>query len=311
MRKIDFKFIEFCKKQKGSIDGGLRKKSKIKNPLFSIITVNLNDDLESTILSIKFQKYRNLIEHIIIDGGSRKNYLKLLKYYNKDIDYWVSEKDNGIWDASNKGVTLAKGKFIGLLDSGDILSQNASEILKKMFKLKPNADCVIGSVMRSRLLSGFYPHKISTHLNVIPSNSGGFFLNKNMQKKLGLFDERYKCSADYDLVYKMIKSKKVKFICSKKHEILSKKIPEGFSTKYGFFNNLLEEVKIRNSNGENFIYTSFLAIAKTINKLLSIIRSFDGNKFVKYKYLEIEKNQINNLNKFYEYIQKKKKFKKI
>ena len=72
MRKIDFKFIEFCKKQKGSIDGGLRKKSKIKNPLFSIITVNLNDDLESTILSIKFQKYRNLIEHIIIDGGSRK-----------------------------------------------------------------------------------------------------------------------------------------------------------------------------------------------------------------------------------------------
>ena len=131
MRKIDFKFIEFCKKQKGSIDGGLRKKSKIKNPLFSIITVNLNDDLESTILSIKFQKYRNLIEHIVIDGGSRKNYLKLLKYYNKDIDYWVSEKDNGIWDASNKGVTLAKGKFIGLLDSGDILSQNASEILKK------------------------------------------------------------------------------------------------------------------------------------------------------------------------------------
>ena len=129
MRKIDFKFIEFCKKQKGSIDGGLRKKNKIKNPLFSIITVNLNDDLESTILSIKFQKYRNLIEHIVIDGGSRKNYLKLLKYYNKDIDYWISEKDNGIWDASNKGVTLAKGKFIGLLDSGDILSQNASEIL--------------------------------------------------------------------------------------------------------------------------------------------------------------------------------------
>lgn len=140
MHKIDFKFIEFCKKKKSSVDGGLRKKGKIKNPLFSIITVNLNDDLESTILSIKFQKYRNLIEHIIIDGGSRKNYLKLLKHYNQDIDYWISEKDNGIWDASNKGVTLAKGKFIGLLDSGDILSQNASEILKRMFKLKPNAD---------------------------------------------------------------------------------------------------------------------------------------------------------------------------
>ena len=311
MHKINFNFIEFCHKQKGLIDGGLRKKNKMKNPLFSIITVNLNDDLESTILSVKLQKYRNLIEHIIIDGGSRNNYLKLLNYYNKDIDYWVSEKDDGIWDASNKGVTLAKGKFIGLLDAGDILSKDASEILKRMFKSNPNADCIIGSVMRARLLSGFYPQKISTHLNVIPSNSGGFFLNKNMQKKLGLFDERYKCSADYDLVYKLIKSKKVKFICSKKHEILSKKNPEGFSSKYGFFNNLLEEIKIRNNNGENFIYTSFLAIVKIINKLLSIIKNFDGNKFVKYKYIELEKNQINNLNKFYEYIQNKKKFKKI
>ena len=77
-----------------------------------------------------------------------------------------------------------------------------------MFKSKPNADCLIGSVLRARLLSGFYPHKISTHLNVFPSNSGGF-LSRGIQKKLGLFDERYKCSADYDLVYKMIKLKKL------------------------------------------------------------------------------------------------------
>ena len=106
MRKINFNFIELCKKRKGLIDGGLRKKNKFKIPLFSIITVNLNDDLESTILSVKFQKYRNLIEHIIIDGGSRNVYLKLLNHYSKDIDYWISEKDRGIWDASNKGITL-------------------------------------------------------------------------------------------------------------------------------------------------------------------------------------------------------------
>ena len=311
MRKINFNFIELCKKRKGLIDGGLRKKNKFKIPLFSIITVNLNDDLESTILSVKFQKYRNLIEHIIIDGGSRNVYLKLLNHYSKDIDYWISEKDRGIWDASNKGITLARGKFIGLLDSGDILSKDASEILKKMFKSKPNADCLVGSVLRARLLSGFYPQKISTHLNVFPSNSGGFFLNKNIQKKLGLFDERYKCSADYDLVYKMIKSKKVKFVCSKKHEILSKKNPEGFSSKYGFLNNLLEEIQIRKNNGENFIYISLLAVIKIINKLLNIIKNFDGNKFLKYKYKELHINKIKNLNKFYEYIQKKKKIKRI
>ncbi len=311
MRKIGFKFIKFCKKQKGSIDGGLRKQSKIKNPLFSIITVNLNDDLESTILSIKFQKYRNLIEHIIIDGGSRKNYLKLLKYYNKDVDYWISEKDNGIWNASNKGIILAKGKYVGLLDSGDILNKSASEILKKLYCRNKEADCIIGSVMRSRLLSGFYPQKINTHLNIIPSNSGGFFINRNMQKKVGLFDEKYKSQADYDMVYKMIKIKKLKYTCSEKFEILSKKDPEGFSSNYGFFNILIEEVKIRVNNGQNLFFVCCLALIKLINKFRTSLIKFDGNKFIKYKYTNLEKKKIKQLNQFYEYIQSKKKFKEI
>ena len=79
MKVINFKFINRIK-NRNCIDGGLRlSKKKKKNPIFSIITINLNDDLESTILSLKNQKYRNIFEHIIIDGGSRKGYLKLLK----------------------------------------------------------------------------------------------------------------------------------------------------------------------------------------------------------------------------------------
>ena len=311
MHKINFNFIDTYKRKDGLIDGGLRKFTKKKKPLFSIITVNLNDDIESTILSIKLQKKRDSIEHIIIDGGSRENYIKLLKHYNNDIDYWISEKDKGIWHASNKGLTLAKGKFIGLLDSGDVLSKNASIILNKLNKINPKADCIIGSVMRERLLSGFYPKKISTHLNIIPSNSGGFFVNRNTQKKIGLFDDRYKCSADYDMIYKLIKSKKLKYTCSEKSEILAKKNPEGFSANYGFLNHLIEEFKIRINNGQNFFHVAYLIIAKTLNKFISIINKFDGNKFVGHKYSLLEKNKIKNLKKFYEYIQSKKKFKKI
>ena len=310
MHKINFNFINTFKK-KNLIDGGLRKKRIKKNPIFSIITVNLNDDLESTILSIKFQKYRNLVEHIIIDGGSRKNYLKLLKHYNKDIDYWISEKDEGIWNASNKGLSLARGKYIGLLDSGDILSNDASVILNNLNKKSPKLDCIIGSVMRDRLLSGFYPKKISTHLNIIPSNSGGFFLNRKLQKKIGLFDEKYKCSADYDLIFKLLKFKKLKYICSEKFEILAKKSPDGFSANYGFLNHLIEEFRIRVNNGQNLIFTFCLVVVKALNKLISAIKKFDGNKFVKYKYSQLEKNKIKDLIKFYEYIQGKKKFKKI
>ncbi len=310
MQKIKFNYINSYSKKKGILTGGTRGK-KNKRPLFSIISVNLNDDLESTILSIKYQKYRNLIEHIIIDGGSRKGYLRLLKHYNRNIDYWISEKDNGIWDASNKGIKLARGKFIGLLDSGDILSHNASKILRKMQNSKKKLDCLVGSVMRERLLSGFYPKKINTHLNVFPSNSGGFFLSNKMQKKVGLFNEKYRCSADYDLVYKMIKSQKVNYICSKKNEILSKKKPDGFSSEYGFLNHLSEEFRIRVNGGENKLYVFLLVTSKIFNKLLSFLIKFDGNKFVKYKYNNIEISEIKKLNKFYEYIQKKKKFSKI
>ena len=311
MPKIDFNFVSNFKKKKESIDGGLRKTSKKKKPIFSIITINLNDDLESTILSIKFQKYRDSIEHIIIDGGSRKNYIKLLNHYNNDIDYWITEKDNGIWNASNKGLILARGKYIGLLDSGDILSKDASIILNKMIKINPKADCIIGSILKDRILSGFYPQKISTHLNIIPSNSGGFFIHRAIQKQLGLFDEKYKCSADYDLVYKLIKLKKLNYVCSKKSEILAKKIPEGFSSNYGFPNHIIEEFRIRINNGQNLIYVFFLIIVRISNKFISVIKKFDGNKFVKHKYTLEQKKKIKNLNKFYEYIQSKKKFKKI
>ena len=311
MHKIRFNFIDTYKKKEGLIDGGLRKINKKKTPLFSIITVNLNDDLESTILSVKLQKYRNIIEHIIIDGGSTKNYIKLLNHYNGDIDYWISEKDKGIWHASNKGLALARGKFIGLLDSGDILSKDASIILNKLNNINPKADCIIGSVMRERLLSGFYPEKISTHLNIIPSNSGGFFINRKVQKKIGLFNENYKCSADYDLVYKLIKLKKLEYVCSEKSEILAKKSPGGFSANYGFFNHLSEEFKIRINNGQNFIHAFYLIIAKILNKFISNIRKFNGNKFAKHRYTLTNRNKIKNLKKFNEYIQSKKKFKKI
>ena len=284
MKIINLKFINRVK-NRDCIDGGLRllKKKKI-NPIFSIITVNLNYDLESTILSVKNQKYRNIFEHIIVDGGSRKGYLKLLKNYNKNIDYWIYEKDNGIWDASNKGILLSTGQFIGILDSGDILSKDASEILKKLYLSNKNVDCIIGSVLRSRLLSGFYPNKIKTHLNIIPSNSGGFYINRSMQKKVGLFDKAYKCHADYDMVYKMLKLKKLKYTCSQKYEILSKKSPEGFSSNYGFLNLLSEEVNIRIKNQQNFIYVYLLALGKILNKIKNNLIKFDGNKFINYKY---------------------------
>ena len=114
-------FLPKSKKNKRFGEGGLRKKNIFKKsisnkPLISIVTTNLNDELERTILSVIDQKNEN-IEFIIKDGGSKKGTIDILNYYDNEIDYWVSENDNGIWDGTNKGVTLAKGDYIVLLNS--------------------------------------------------------------------------------------------------------------------------------------------------------------------------------------------------
>lgn len=92
----------------------------LQNPLISVITVTFQGgaQLEDTIQSVLNQSYQN-IEYIIIDGGSTDNSLDILKKYESDIDYWLSEPDKGIYDAMNKGIELASGNWINFMNCGD------------------------------------------------------------------------------------------------------------------------------------------------------------------------------------------------
>ena len=87
----------------------------------SIITVvkNSETNIEKTILSVLEQKYENL-DYIVIDGGSTDKTLNVLKKYKDKISVLISENDNGIWDAMNKGIQQAKGDIIGFLNADDI-----------------------------------------------------------------------------------------------------------------------------------------------------------------------------------------------
>ena len=89
----------------------------------SIITINYNnrEGLRKTIESVVNQTYRNF-EYIIIDGGSTDGSVEVVKEYADRISYWVSEPDNGIYNAMNKGVLAANGKYIQFLNSGDTRS---------------------------------------------------------------------------------------------------------------------------------------------------------------------------------------------
>ena len=109
-----------------------------KAPLISIITVVYNGEkyLEQTIQSVINQTYKN-IEYIVIDGGSTDGTLDIIKKYEEHISYWVSESDKGLYDAMNKGIGVAKGELIGMINSDDWYELEAVEIMAEAYKNNP------------------------------------------------------------------------------------------------------------------------------------------------------------------------------
>ena len=126
---------------------------EIKKPYFSVITVvkNGSKNIKRCVESVQNQKNIN-VEHIIIDGGSRDNTMKIIKKYSNKIDYWISERDKGIYDAMNKGLRLANGSYIGILNSDDFYKKDSLKIVIKYFKKFKNLDYLFGTVHKKKIL---------------------------------------------------------------------------------------------------------------------------------------------------------------
>ena len=233
-----------------------------KNYKISIITVTKNSEsfLEECILSLDKQSYRNY-EHIIIDGCSTDNTINLIKKHKNKIAYWISEKDEGLYDAMNKGIKKCSGDIIGILNSDDIYYPQALSIVSEYFNLNKKLDFLFGSVNKYKLLHGYNPKKIKWSFGFYTSHSVGFFIKKKSQLKVGLYNLKYKYSSDYDLFYRMIVHFKLKGMATKKEEILGKFRSGGISSKLSYLEYLKENTIIRIDNGQNiiFVYLIFLA----------------------------------------------------
>jgi len=190
---------------------------KENKPKFSIITVTKNSQkyLKKNILSVQNQTFKSF-EHIIVDGNSSDKTKSILRRYKKKLKI-ITENDKGLYDAMNKGIKIAKGEIIGILNSDDYYYPKALKIIKNYFLMNPKIDFVFGSVIKyNQVQSGFFPWKIYWTFGFYSTHSVGFFIKKTSQKKLGLYNTKYKYSADYDLFYRMIVKKKNERNCNKK-----------------------------------------------------------------------------------------------
>ena len=129
---------------------------------------------------------------------------------------------------------------------------------------------MFGTVRKDRVLHGFWPNKIKWKFNIYPSHSGGFFITKKAQKKIGYYNLKFKYSSDRDLIYRMIVKHKLSGECTKKNEVLSKFDTHGISSKVGFFERLFEETRIRVNNNQNIFFVFSLVIAHTVNRFLNL-----------------------------------------
>ncbi len=185
----------------------------------SIITINLNNakGLKKTINSVCAQNYSD-IEYILIDGGSTDESLAIIQDSADKLHYWISEKDNGIYPAMNKGIKKAGGDYLLFLNSGD--SFTTLESVSKAVAYFSDEDIIYGDINAVKnneiVRTEIYPDKLNLTYFIdgaIPHQA--MFIKKSLFKRVGDYSESLKITSDWKF--------QIDAIC--KHKCAYKHIP--------------------------------------------------------------------------------------
>ena len=246
---------------------GLNKFSTQDSPLVTVITVVFNGaaTIEDTICSVMEQTYNNF-EYIIIDGGSSDATLDIIRKYEAIIDYWVSEKDAGIYDAMNKGIALAKGDYIGLLNSDDYFS--TTFVLEKVvMRFNENqVDAIFSNldvidpddqdrVLRKYRISTFSPFML--RIGVMPPHPT-FFCKKSCYEKAGKYRTDYRIAADFEMLARLLLKQHITWVYI--NETTVKMRAGGLSSK-GIKSRWVVNREIIRACAENGLYTNMFILA--------------------------------------------------
>ncbi len=230
---------------------------------FSIVTVCYNavDTIEETIKSVLDQTYDN-IEYIIVDGNSNDGTIDVISKYADRVDYFISESDNGVYDAMNKGIDIATGEYIGFMNAGDKLV-DCNVIEKVAASLDPESSVIYGDTIFKtkstyRLQKALAVEKLS-YMGIFCHQSA--FVRLDYHKN-NIFDLNYKVLADFNFFYKAYNVDHVKF---QKLEIpisVFDQTDEGLS-KRNYKQNYKEFINIIGNNVSP-IYIQFLKVRQRL-----------------------------------------------
>ena len=245
----------------------------------SIITVSYNSEnfIESCINSLINQSYKN-IEYIVIDGLSTDNTLKIIKRYSKYTSVIISEPDEGIYDAMNKGIKIAKGEIIGFLHSDDLyINNNVLSKVADIFRENPSLDACYADLMyvkqtdTSRIVRYWKSNKF-----ILGSFSKGwspphptFFVRRSVYERFGNFNLNYPIVSDVELMMRFLEINKIQTLYL--NEVWIKMRLGGLSNKN--FKSILEQNfdvlrALRNHHLNNNMIIFF------INKIGSRLKQF-------------------------------------
>lgn len=176
--------------------------------LLSIITINYNnlEGLQKTINSVLSQSFRDF-EWIVVDGGSTDGSREMIEQNAEHFSYWVSEPDNGVYNAMNKGIKVAKGEYLLFLNSGDWLCDN--HVLQTVFRKEHMADILYGYMIEEEDETVCHAAMMKPVLhwtdfigNTLPHQAT--FIRRVLFEKYGLYDESYRIAGDTKFFIKAI-----------------------------------------------------------------------------------------------------------
>lgn len=260
-------------------------KNLYMNPDISIITISYNSEktIEETILSVISQNYENL-EYIIIDGGSTDRTLEIIDKYKNNISIIISEEDKGISDAFNKGIKYANGDIIGIINSDDLLAENALRTIANEYN--SSVDIYRGNMIIwndktdmkciSKPTTKFKKIPLFTH--VCHSST---FVTKTAYESYGCYNVNLKYAMDMDLLLRFYHSgAEFKHIDS---ELAIFRL--GGITSSPLKKKKKELIHVLQKNGSNYLERKIYIIYLFLNRTLKRVINFIGEDIrLKLKY---------------------------